>query len=73
MEKVRLITQAVVEANVNTFIVCGGAGELKMSAEENSQRLYEVLGDSIGTWLKPVTLMHLEAQKVAFDSSVSIY
>lgn len=70
VEKVRLITQAVLHANVNTFIVCGGAGALKMSGEENSQRLYEVLGDSIGTWLKPVTLMHLEAQKVAFDSSV---
>ena len=70
VEKVRLITQAVIDANVTSFIVCGGAGALKMSTEENSNRLYEVLGDSIGTWLKPVTLMHLEAQKVAFNSSV---
>jgi putative NADH-flavin reductase len=72
VEKVRLITQAVIDANVTSFIVCGGAGALKMSTEENSKRLYEVLGDSIGTWLKPVTLMHLEAQKVAFNSSVCI-
>lgn len=68
--KVGVIVQAATQANVKSFIVCGGAGTLKMSADENAQRLYEILGDSIGTWLKPVTLMHLETQKVAFASSV---
>lgn len=41
-----------------------------MSADPSSQRLYEVLGDSIGTWLKPVTLLHLATQQVAFSSSI---
>lgn len=69
--KVELLVKAAEEANIFNFIVCGGAGALFMN-DEKQQRLYEFLGDSIGTWLKPVSLMHLEAQKIAFESKIPV-
>jgi len=70
--KVKVMIEAATTAGIDKFILCGGAGTLKMSSDPSSKRLYEVLGDSIGTWLKPVTLLHLETQQVAFSSTISV-
>jgi uncharacterized protein len=70
LAKAELIIQAVIAENVPSFVACGGAGELRVSDTPDALRLYEEVGDKWGTWLKPVTEMHLAVQQAAFSSTI---
>lgn len=72
LEKVETIIRAVVEAKVQNFIVCGGAGVLKASDEKNARHLFEELEGSVESWFKPVSELHLKTQNLAFSSDIPV-
>lgn len=58
--------------SVSKLAVIGGAGALYTSADK-SKRVYTDLASMPGMeWITPVTLLHLQVQELAFESSVPL-
>jgi hypothetical protein len=69
---IEMLVRAAEIAELPAFLVCGGAGILFESKRVDAKRVYETLHNKDMAWLTPVSELHLEVQKVAFESSIPV-
>lgn len=67
-----MLITAAERTGLPAFLVCGGAGILFESKRADAKRVYETLHNKDMSWMTAVSELHLEVQKVAFESSVPV-